>query len=75
MIKNPSANTGDSGDLGSIPGLGRSLGGGNGNQIQYSCWGNPIDIYIYIYIYTYTHIHTYIYAYACIYTLYIICNL
>ena len=28
---------------GSIPGLGRSLGGGNGNPLQYSCLENPID--------------------------------
>ena len=31
------------GDLGSIPGLGRSLGEGNGNPLQYSCLGNPMD--------------------------------
>ena len=30
-------------DLGSIPGLGRSPGGGNGNPLQYSCLGNPMD--------------------------------
>ena len=29
------------GDLGSIPGLGRSPGDGNGNPLQYSCLGNP----------------------------------
>ena len=29
------------GDLGSIPGLGRSFGGGYGNQLQYSCLENP----------------------------------
>ena len=29
------------GDLGSIPGLGRSLGGGHGNPLQYSCLENP----------------------------------
>ena len=28
-------------DLGSIPGLGRFPGGGNGNPLQYSCLGNP----------------------------------
>ena len=28
-------------DLGSIPGLGRSPGGGHGNPLQYSCPGNP----------------------------------
>ena len=31
------------GDLGSIPGLGRSLGEGNGNPLQYSCLENPMD--------------------------------
>ena len=36
VVKNPSANAGDTGDLGLIPGSGRSLGGGNGNPLQYS---------------------------------------
>ena len=31
------------GDMGSIPGLGRSPGEGNGNPLQYSCLGNPMD--------------------------------
>jgi len=31
------------GDTGSIPGLGRSPGGGNGNPLQYSCLGSPTD--------------------------------
>ena len=31
------------GDPGSIPGLGRSPGGGNGNPLQYSCLENPMD--------------------------------
>ena len=31
------------GELGSVPGLGRSLGGGNGNPLQYSCLRNPVD--------------------------------
>ena len=31
------------GDTGSIPGLGRSLGEGNGNPLQYSCLKNPMD--------------------------------
>ena len=31
------------GDLGLIPGLGRSPGEGNGNPLQYSCLGNPMD--------------------------------
>ena len=33
----------DVGDLGSIPGLGRSAGEGNGNPLQYSCLENPMD--------------------------------
>ena len=43
MVKNPPANAGDSRVMGSIPGLGRSPGDGNGNPIQYSCLGNPMD--------------------------------
>ena len=31
------------GDAGLIPGSGRSLGEGNGNPLQYSCLGNPMD--------------------------------
>ena len=31
------------GDLGSVPGLGRSPGEGHGNPLQYSCLENPID--------------------------------
>ena len=34
---------GSTGDVGFIPGLGRSLGEGNGNLLQYSCLGNPMD--------------------------------
>ena len=33
----------NAGDLGSIPGLGRSPGGGNGNPLQYPCLGNPMN--------------------------------
>ena len=33
----------NAGDLGSIPGLGRSPGEGNGKPVQYSCLGNPRD--------------------------------
>ena len=43
MVKNLPANTGDPRDTGSIPGLGRSLGVGNGNSLQYSCLENPMD--------------------------------
>ena len=31
------------GDASSVPGLGRSSGGGNGKPLQYSCLGNPMD--------------------------------
>ena len=40
MVKNLPANVGNSG---SVPGLGRSLGEGNGNPLQYSCLENPMD--------------------------------
>ena len=43
VVKNLPAPTGDAGHLGSVPGLGRSLGGGHGNTPQYSCLENPID--------------------------------
>ena len=36
-------NTGATGDVGSVPGLGRSPGEGNGNPLQYSVLGNPTD--------------------------------
>ena len=43
MVKNPHANVGDAGDMGSIPGSGRSPGGGNGSPLQHSCLKNPMD--------------------------------
>ena len=43
VVKNLPANAGDAGDMGSIPGLGRSPGGGDGNPLQYSCLENLID--------------------------------
>ena len=43
MIKNLPVNAGITRDLGSIPGLGRSPGVGNGNLLQYSCLENPMD--------------------------------
>ena len=43
VVKNPPANAGDIRDSDSIPGLGRSPGGGNGNLLQYSCLENPLD--------------------------------
>ena len=41
--KNLPANAGDVRDMGSVPGLGRSPGGGNGNPLQYSCLENSMD--------------------------------
>ena len=43
VIKNPPANAGNVRDMGSIPGSGRSPGGGDGNTLQYSCLENPMD--------------------------------
>ena len=43
MVKNVPANIGDARDMGSTPGVGRSSGEGNGNPVQYSCLGNPMD--------------------------------
>ena len=43
MVKNLPAKVGDAGDLGLIPGSGRSSGGGNGNPLQYFCLENPMD--------------------------------
>ena len=43
VLKNPPANAGDTRDLGSIPGVGRSPGVGNGNPLQYSCLENSMD--------------------------------
>ena len=42
VVKNLPAK-GATGDMGSIPGLGRSPAGGNGNPLQYSCLENPMD--------------------------------
>ena len=43
VVKNPSASAGDIRDTGSVPGSGRSPGGGHGDPLQYSCLGNPMD--------------------------------
>ena len=43
MVKNLPANSGESGDVGSIPGSGRSPGEGNGNPLQYSSLENSMD--------------------------------
>ena len=43
QVKNPPANAGDTGDMGLIPGSGRSPGRGNGNPLQYSCLENSMN--------------------------------
>ena len=43
VVKNPPASTGDTGDMGSIPGSGRSPGGEQGSPLQYSCLENLMD--------------------------------
>ena len=43
VVKNLPTNAEDTGDTGSIPGLGRTPGGGNGNPFQYSCLENLMD--------------------------------
>ena len=43
MVKNLPANAEDAGDYGSIPGLGRFPGEGNGNPLHYSCLENSMD--------------------------------
>ena len=43
VVKNPPANARDRREAGSVPGSGRSPGGGNGNPLQYSCLENLMD--------------------------------
>ena len=43
VVKNLPANAGDVRDVGSIPGMKRSPGGGHGNPLQYSCLENHMD--------------------------------
>ena len=43
VVKNSLANAGEVRDIGSIPGFGRSPGGGHGNPLQSSCLGHPPD--------------------------------
>ena len=42
-VRDLTANEGDASDLGSVPGLRRSLGGGNATPLGYPCLGNPMD--------------------------------
>ena len=43
VVKNPSVNSGNTGDMGSIPGSGKAPGEGNSNPLLYSCLGNATD--------------------------------
>ena len=43
VVKNSPDNAGDGGDVGSVSGSGRYLGGGNGKSLQYSCLENSMD--------------------------------
>ena len=43
MVTSLPASAGDIRDMGLIPGLGRSPGGGHGSPLQYSCLENPMD--------------------------------
>ena len=43
VVKKAACNAGDTGDKSSIPGSGRSSGGGNDKLLQYSCLENPMD--------------------------------
>ena len=43
VVKNPPASAGDVRDMGSVPGLGRSPGRGDGSALQYSCLENSMD--------------------------------
>ena len=43
LVKKLPANAGDTRDMSSIPGSGRSPGGGHGNPLQYPCLENPMD--------------------------------
>ena len=74
VVKNQPVNAGDAGDLGSIFGLGRSPGIGNGNPIQYSCLDNSMDrgtwwVTVHgvaksmTWLSTHTHTHTHKYHY------------
>jgi len=44
MGKESTCSSGNTRDVGSVPGLGRSTGEGNGNPLQYSCLKNPMDV-------------------------------
>ena len=65
MVKNLPANAGGTGDMGLVPGSGRSSGVGNGSPLQYSCLENSMDrgawratVLAYSQTRLNTHIHT-----------------
>ena len=71
MVKNPSANAGDTGDVSLIPGLGSSPGGGNGNRLQFSCLEKLMDrgawrATIHVVPKSQTHLKNYVHV--CMYT-------
>ena len=77
MVKNLPANAGDTGDMGLIPGSGRSPRVGNGNPLQYSCLGNSMDrgaLWAIVHgvakwdttEHTHTHTHTFIKLLLCV---------
>ena len=43
VVKYPPASAGDARDMGSIPWMGKTPGGGDGNSLQYSCLETPMD--------------------------------
>ena len=75
-VKTLPANAGDARDLGWIPGLGRSPGGGHGHSLQCSCLENPLDrgvrqATVHRVAQSQTHLkrlgtHTYIYLCVCV---------
>ena len=82
-VKNLPASAADIRDVGSIPGLGRSPRGGNGNPLQYSCLGNSMDRgtwWATVHgdaksqtLNTHAHSHTHIYMCVCVYIYICIC--
>ena len=75
VVKNPPSTAGDARDVGSVPGLGRSPGGGNGNPHQFSCLENSMDRggwWATVHgvaksqkqLITHTHTHTHIYTHT-----------
>ena len=74
LVKKPLANEGDTRDVGSVTGLGRSLGEGNANLPQYSCLENSMDrgtrwstdAWVHKESDTTEHAHVYVYTRVCV---------